>query len=490
MSLTSELDRRDSPVGQFLRDTFPHTRAPLAKCRKALRVPLVSPPSSKAYAQVGTAVDYRIRYHFAPTPWHEFVAAHGAVIESKTGHFGLTDECIAQFVAKLQAEVSKIAPHRRRPTDDEEQTLARFCLVLAAFEAIRRARSGAPPPQHYGGTWPESATDLINLVPADRVSDVAGLGAVFAAQYPSWHGDTTAVLNPKFAGSFDIGGADADFIVDSCLWEIKTTTRKGGQGRDLYQLLGYLLLDYEDEYAVERVGLVFPRQNTRVDWPVTELIAEMSARDDLELPALRSEFRTVCRSLHTAVDLDPGKREKGLVAYREWVQSIEAKGNSTERESKGRSRRSRCEACGRRRVLSDWQSQTDAGVRLCSECLANQRVSEALGRDEHCDCGTLIAPLKDHEAYCLDAVSHNWPRRAVASVAEVQDYLTRQPKLTARLLLGLYMTADLERSDGRIFTETRDGWLCDACSESVPALYEQVDHFFALLEAHRCHTKR
>ena len=42
MSLTSELRCKDSPVGRSLRETFRQTRGPLAECREALRVPLVS----------------------------------------------------------------------------------------------------------------------------------------------------------------------------------------------------------------------------------------------------------------------------------------------------------------------------------------------------------------------------------------------------------------------------------------------------------------
>ena len=326
------------------------------------------------------------------------------------------------------------------------------------------------------------------MVPDDRVTDVAALGAAFATQYPSWHGDTTAILNPKFEGSFDIRGADADFIADGCLWDIKTTIGKGGQGRYLYQVLGYLLLDYEDEYAIERVGLVFPRQNTRVYWSADELMAEMSGRDDLNLADLRRVFRTVCESLDTGTGLDPRTREKGLAAYQDWVRSIEAKGNSTVGRRRGRSRRARCEACGRRRVLRDWSNGTDPEAHLCSECLGNQRVSEALGTDAHCQCGAPILPLNEHAAYCFDAIRHNWPRRSAASMNEVSDLVLSQPDSTARALLVFTDETALERADGQAFTVAVGRWLCSTCGQSASLGAEGVSQFFTLLEAHHCES--
>ena len=289
MSLTSELRRRESPVRRFLHETFPHTRRPLAACREALRVPLVAdlPAGAHrgAYSQVGMAMDYRIRYHFALTPGREFVAFPGAllvirpgevelpeVLEARAALFDedstLTRACVSRFFEALDLTVEVIAPHQRRPDAKEERALARLCLVLAAFEAAFRNPYAWPPP-YLGDTRPDAAPELLALVPDDWVEDVATLGSEFTDRYSAWRG-ALATLNPQFAGSIDIGGADADLISDGCLWEIKTTKQRGAQGEWLRQLLGYVLLDYEDEHAIDRVGLLLPRQGTRFDWPLSE----------------------------------------------------------------------------------------------------------------------------------------------------------------------------------------------------------------------------
>ena len=103
------------------------------------------------------------------------------------------------------------------------------------------------------------------------------------------------MLNPRFAGSRDVGGSDADFIAENCLWEIKTERRPGRSWLD--QLLGYTLLDYEDTYAIDRVGVLLPRHDAQVSWPIRELIARLSGRNDLELGALREQFRTICEPI-------------------------------------------------------------------------------------------------------------------------------------------------------------------------------------------------
>ena len=102
-----------------------------------------------------------------------------------------------------------------------------------------------------------------------------------------------ATLNPTFAGSIDIGGADADFILDGCLWDIKTTKGQQGQSIWLYQVLGYALLDYDDHFGVERVGLLFPRQDAAVQWPLPKLIRTLSGRRGLDLRSLRQRFHAV-----------------------------------------------------------------------------------------------------------------------------------------------------------------------------------------------------
>ena len=83
------------------------------------------------------------------------------------------------------------------------------------------------------------------------------------------------IIGPEFAGSGDIGGADADLIIDHRLYDIKTTINPRKDFPDhLRQLIGYALLDWDDKYALTDVGFYFSRQATYMSWPLSRLLNE------------------------------------------------------------------------------------------------------------------------------------------------------------------------------------------------------------------------
>ena len=118
---------------------------------------------------------------------------------------------------------------------------------------------------------------------------------------------------PTFAGSADIGGADADFILDGLLLDCKSTTMPGKLGRDeIYQLAGYLLLDYADEFGIRRVGLYLSRQGALITWDVEEFLRMLGCASTLpELRDLLRRYITGCRARSRSMDsyrVRPGGR--------------------------------------------------------------------------------------------------------------------------------------------------------------------------------------
>ena len=99
------------------------------------------------------------------------------------------------------------------------------------------------------------------------------------------------VIGPTFQGSGLVGGADADLIASGLLLDVKTTAKKLSLARvDVFQLLAYTLLDFENAYSLDSVGLFSARYGYMVIWNFRELLEELSGRP-VDLPALREEFR-------------------------------------------------------------------------------------------------------------------------------------------------------------------------------------------------------
>lgn len=102
-------------------------------------------------------------------------------------------------------------------------------------------------------------------------------------------------LNPVFAGSEDVDGADADLIVDGLLIDIKTSINTTISQEYIYQLIGYALLDYTDEYRMHSIGLYMARQGILLQWELESVLNGMPSN----LKELRSQFQEITANLPT-----------------------------------------------------------------------------------------------------------------------------------------------------------------------------------------------
>jgi hypothetical protein len=112
-------------------------------------------------------------------------------------------------------------------------------------------------------------------VPDEAVDDLVALAAGFTTAGGPLIGQA-AVLNPTFAGSMSVGGADADLIVNRTLIEVKTTKQARPDRDWIYQLVGYLLLDIEDRHGIERLAFYLGRVPALLDWDADELLATLA----------------------------------------------------------------------------------------------------------------------------------------------------------------------------------------------------------------------
>jgi len=276
------------------------------------------------------AIDYRIRYYFTVTPKEHLAAWYGAPklvvkpwenendssfnwrvmpkgmniplpgrgsastrtsFEVAQGPYSL--ELLIAFFDSLDATLHTIQPIGRRLEPDEERLLARYCFILGLFEEPYRTG-------HYAEELlllpaPRKSIDELLAIPENAwVDDLCTLSTLF---YDNYHPllSRPFTLNPTFAGSSDVGGADADLIVDDCLIEIKSSIRAGIDSSWLHQLVGYILLDYDDQHHLHSVGIYMARQGLLLTWSLMDFLCLLTGNDQISLSQLRQEFRTVCQ---------------------------------------------------------------------------------------------------------------------------------------------------------------------------------------------------
>ena len=282
----------------------------------------VQPPAtftgSSDYSVVGTAFDYRARFYFAATRVENLIANHGslsAVVatadhpdryqdewsfdtptkrlvtvldENNAEPFHAVVRTRDELIHQIDDCVEKVGPAGRHLPQESEDALNLSCSILAMFENCIRATPNAD--------WPivtalrsGSADAVRALVKPDWLSDLRALSWLF---YES-QGELLsrpATLNPTFAGSSDVGGGDADLIVDGLLIEL-TTQKQMLAAWKVQQLLSYLLLDYDDKYHIAGVGMYLARWGRLVQWPVKEFLLACSAGWEPDLSELRAAFR-------------------------------------------------------------------------------------------------------------------------------------------------------------------------------------------------------
>lgn len=303
MSLTSELKDPTSPIRQFLYGEFPNARALVGDARDTLASAMTIKPSGiVAWGTVGTAIDYRLRYYFRVTPSDEFGAYQGAAqVDPDTiggmypaGSRPLLPPGLADaFFAELDRHVAAVELVDRRLDGPQEASLNRYCYALALFEELFRAGTGIRSPLFFPAPVGDVGT-LLAIPSQVAIDDLCCLSWAFFDGYAATiSGAGEIALDPTFDGSKDVGGADADIILDGCLWEIKTSIKPNLDPFALYRLLGYTLLDYSDRHKIGSVAVYMARQQVLLKWPLTEFLAAMAGGSATELAGVRRRFQQV-----------------------------------------------------------------------------------------------------------------------------------------------------------------------------------------------------
>lgn len=331
VSLTGHIDDPDSPVRAYFAAHFPHTgQLQFADTDDPPTLvhtadgdvewwtqdrfdpddAHVLPDDTIGYpwALAGTAFDYRLRYEFDVADPDHLVAARGWDELRREPHgqrapgtawTNLTD-ALSQLLGRADPTAGPL-------TRADALELARLCGVLGLYEQIYRMGGAANP-----HTWDApialagldaSVDSLLSLVDERLPADIAALVALFRSAMPHLTQFETVVPNPLFARSDDLRGADGDLIVDGLLIEVKTVKTARIGRAFAWQLLGYLLADTDDHYAIRAVGWYYARHGLLWRYPVEEFLHRLAGHD-VDLAAARADFADVCATLRKPPRVD------------------------------------------------------------------------------------------------------------------------------------------------------------------------------------------
>ena len=290
MSLSSQLNTKNSPVLAWFEANTD---------RKAIRtfvqevndlladsdVLVVEGGDSRSHLSlVGTTFDYMFRWNLGPFDPFDIIAMNGA-------NFGPS----MAWVEEMPLVIVKAVEKGNANLLDRGKS----AVTLSWFE--QHYRSGYVPPalEEFATRRSLNADDVLQTlyarIPDKVLEDVNGL----MRTVPNvWGADLKLpfILNPAFEGSIDVGGADADWIVDSTLYNCKCVRNQRPFGRRLFlQGLGYVLLDYHDQYLINRVGWYFARHQMRISYPLADVLKRVFGSDDLA--SLREDFAMSIRSV-------------------------------------------------------------------------------------------------------------------------------------------------------------------------------------------------
>lgn len=237
--------------------------------------PELSPPRTDHHGLVGTAFDYLLRFYLerlnpnsVTQPW---VAEQSLELIRGNQSMHLLGMAIVRGAKRAKAEYIR--------TGEVSEMLLESSLLLGQMDGIYRA--GVIDPN-------------LGVPDHDDVEDLRSLLSVVKPD--SFRAQKICVLNPVFAQENLVGGADADFIIDDTLFEVKTTKFLGLRTDYYHQLIGYYLLfkiggllpDRREKVQIRRLAIYYSRHGMTYSIDISSVASSASFDAFLEWFKLRA----------------------------------------------------------------------------------------------------------------------------------------------------------------------------------------------------------
>ncbi|WP_310728292.1 UvrD-helicase domain-containing protein [Streptomyces sp. N2A] len=294
LSLTAQLKYATSPLSRFMAAHLPHSHNLVRDYQSRIAgLPYPVQPIDVPYpnwSALGHTIDYRLRLSLGGR-LGDAVTLGVMALAAEPAQAPTFPTRRALHVAGKNL-LAKIDDHLTARTTLDDASLTRLCFVAAFFEDIARTGEIRRYSMLANASPSTGLENLVTAVPDYVLTDINQQLVLAERAFAPFRALPPAArtCGPVFTGSSDLGGADADFILGGLLLDCKATKNPRSLGRDeIYQLAGYLLLDYDNQYGINRVGLYLSRQGGLVTWEAADFLRRLGA--DAPLAVLRTRMR-------------------------------------------------------------------------------------------------------------------------------------------------------------------------------------------------------
>lgn len=264
-NLTGALRDTDSPLRKYFGEQFPNV-APLQRTYRQAGGELLVEPGTANPAIVGAAFDFGVRFTLLPNDFPAVAAA--AFIRRPTEFRAIGD--LAMVAGRAAA-------------DGDHATLGRACWALGwTTDVYRSGRVIPASPLRRLLAEPSGLTvaGMLRIAPADGLHQLTEMWSLAEDRLvPAVSGPY--LPGPTFDGS-EYCAADADLIAGDLLIDLKTRVGTKNQRTgvrsdslptvDIYQLLGYTMLDHSDSYRIREVGIYSGRYGQLHTWALADFL--------------------------------------------------------------------------------------------------------------------------------------------------------------------------------------------------------------------------